>query len=377
MNTSSRKRPLSKGGVAAQADLSHQREQLLHGLDMGPERLGLGFLLGAEQQVTKLDSTTHSHTDSPRHHYTHGKYDSPSTPYSQASPAPQVGWSNYQAAFPTGFACQDTSNPGQEFRSQADDVIDSGDPNVGMIPRFAAPVRNNAPTCPLDSLLLDFLHERRQRTAEGESVHKVIGPQYPSISSLLNPESSVYSHPLSRVFTDILAKFPDISGLPERVAVLYIMFLIMRWQVSPTRENYERLPPWARPLQCQLYTPHPAWLDHLPFPRMREKLVQVCNQPEYHFDNFFIPYTTTLTLSWPYHDTDTLLQSPNSGELMINPVFERHLRNLDNWKLGEVFGRQLPALADTCNISPTSGASTTATRHAGHSTGSSLSPGGS
>jgi hypothetical protein len=113
----------------------------------------------------------------------------------------------------------------------------------------------------------------------------------------------------------------------------------------------------------------------LPFPQMREKLVRTCDQPESHFDNFFFPYTHTLTLSWPYHDTDTLLQSPYSGELMINPVFERHLRNLDNWKLGEAFARALPMLADTCNIATTPGSAST--RPAGHSTDSSTSPGAS
>lgn len=84
------------------------------------------------------------------------------------------------------------------------------------------------PTCPLDTILLDFLHARQREAAEGASSQKLVGPAYPSVSSLLNPEKSVYSHPLSKVFTDVLSKFPDISELPEKVAVLYVMFLIMR-----------------------------------------------------------------------------------------------------------------------------------------------------
>jgi hypothetical protein len=200
--------------------------------------------------------------------------------------------------------------------------------------------------------LLDFLNERRQRAAEGLPVQEVVGPRYPSVSSLLNPANSAFSHPLSKVFTDILSTFPDISTLPERIAVLYVMFLLMRWQISPTQANWERLPEWFRPTHGQLTIDHPAWVDHIPFPVMREKIVQTQETHEIVFDNFFIPFTTTLNLSWPYEDTDALLQGPDGDEVVINPVFERHLRNLKNWSLGERFVKAFPFLAEGCNVGP-------------------------
>jgi len=214
----------------------------------------------------------------------------------------------------------------------------------------AAPIRNGPPTCPLDGLLLDFLHERQQQASEGVSTPKLVGPAYPSVSSLLNPARGVNSHPLSKVFTDILATFPELSTLPEKVAVLYIMFLIMRWQIAPTQENYDRLPDWVTPRPSQLFTPHPAWVDHLPWPKMRDRLVRDYNPRDYLFDNFFIPFTSTLSLNWPYEPTDTLLSSPESDELMINPVFERHLRRLENWSLGPAFAKAFPGLQDTYRL---------------------------
>lgn len=222
---------------------------------------------------------------------------------------------------------------------------------------FSTSVKNCPPSNPLDRLLLDFLQERHQRAAEGICPAEIIGPRYPSLSSLLDPSVARFSHPLSKVFTDILQTFPDLSTLPERVAVLLIMFLIMRWQICPTKENYDRLPDWAKPRPSQLFTPHPAWMDHLPFPRMREKLMRDYygpsrQQPEdiFPFENFFIPYTTTLSLNWPYEDVDVLLQTPDTEELMINPVFERHLRRLDNWTLGESFAQAFPGLVETFNL---------------------------
>ncbi|KAL8866011.1 MAG: hypothetical protein Q9174_006556, partial [Haloplaca sp. 1 TL-2023] len=163
------------------------------------------------------------------------------------------------------------------------------------------------------------------------------------------------------------------------VAVLYIMFLIMRWQISPTRENYDRLPEWMTPRPSQLFTPHPAWVDHLPWPRMRDRM---CGLWEgITLDEWFVPYTTTLSLNWPYEECDTLLSLPRGGgeerndgggrgkgggggggdgggngngneeeQYTINPVFERHLRDLNNWTLGPAFEKAFPNLSDTCKI---------------------------
>jgi hypothetical protein len=293
---------------------------MTHNLDMGPERLGLDFLLDGTQRINKIPNGINGTPEAPS--------------YQQI----------LRASSERGSPAHHRSN---SMGSHAN--YNPGTPTAEMT-GHAAPIRNGPPTCPLDSLLLDFLHERHQQASEGVSTPKLVGPAYPSVSSLLNPARSVNSHPLSKVFTDILATFPDLSTLPEKVAVLYIMFLIMRWQISPTQENYDRLPEWATPRPSQLFTPHPAWVDHLPFPKMRDRLVRDYNPRDYLFDNFFIPFTTTLSLNWPYEPTDTLLSSPESDELMINPVFERHLRRLENWSLGPAFAKAFPGLQDTYRL---------------------------
>lgn len=298
--------------------LDQQRHDLAHGLDLGGERLGLDFLLDPSQRIARMPSDSQFDSSNYRtikHELTASIGSHPSTPYN--------------------------TTPGQDaiLHSNIDPALAS----------YSTPIKNNAPSCPLDSLLLDFLQERRQRAAEGLSTQEIIGPRYPSVSSLLNPQKN--SHPLSKVFTDILQTFPDLHRLPERVAVLYIMFLLMRWQIHPSQENYDRLPTWVQPLPIQLFSPHPAWIDHLPFPQMREKIIRDLDPPQgFSIDHFFIPFTTTLNLNWPYEDTDALLQSPDSDELMINPVFERHLRRLENWTLGEAFHKAHPVLEGTYNM---------------------------
>jgi hypothetical protein len=292
---------------------------MTHNLDMGPERLGLDFLLDGSQRINKIPNGINGTPEAPNYQHILRGSDRGSPAHHRSSS--MGSHTNYNPGIPNG-----------------------------EMTGHAAPIRNGPPTCPLDSLLLDFLHERHQQASEGVSTPKLVGPAYPSVSSLLNPARSINSHPLSKVFTDILATFPDLSTLPEKVAVLYIMFLIMRWQIAPTQENYDRLPEWATPRPSQLFTPHPAWIDHLPWPKMRDRLVRDYNPRDYLFDNFFIPFTATLSVNWPYEPTDTLLSSPDNDELMINPVFERHLRRLENWSLGPAFAKAFPGLQDTYRL---------------------------
>lgn len=88
------------------------------------------------------------------------------------------------------------------------------------LPVCALPIRNTPPSCPLDGLLLDFLADQRKQAINGVSLQELIGPNYPSFLSLVNPQRNQYSHPLSKVFVDMIVTFPDISTLPEQVAIL-------------------------------------------------------------------------------------------------------------------------------------------------------------
>ncbi|KAJ5950508.1 uncharacterized protein N7479_008921 [Penicillium vulpinum] len=284
-----------------------QRHDITHGLDLGSEeRLGFNFLLDALHSVPKVERLHRSHSENLR--------------------------------------CSQLNSPSSIYPHPLTTTSEHGPP------AFAAPIQNLPATCPLDNILLDFLHSRQREAAQGIPRQNLAGPPYPSVSSLLNPERSVYSHPVSKVFTDILRAFPDISSLPEQVAVLYTMFLLMRWQIYPTQENYERLPEWFTPRPTQILHPHPAWMDYVPWPGMRDRIIT--NYQNYPFENWFIPFTRGMCLNWPYEDTDCLLSAGESDELVINPVFERHMRNLSNWSLGPCFAEAYPSLADTTLIKP-------------------------
>ncbi|KAA8651781.1 hypothetical protein EYZ11_003978 [Aspergillus tanneri] len=303
-----RRNSSSASATSFRIAFDYQRQNLTHGLDFGTdERMGFNFLLDASQQVPRVEGFRRSSEN----------FRPP--PLSAPAIYPPPPHQGPMAEHP--------------------------------LPAHLTLVRNIAPTCTLDAILLDFLHHRQQEAAQGVPKQKLVGPPYPSVSSLLNPEKSVYSHPLSKVFTDILRSFPDISSLPEQVAVLYSMFVLMRWQIYPTQENYDRIPEWLTPRPSQLFTPHPAWIDYLPWPRMRDRVVMAYR--DYPFESWYTPFTSTLCVNWPYDATDCLLSTGDSDELIINPVFERHFRNLNNWTLGPAFAEVYPSLVETTKIKPT------------------------
>lgn len=228
-------------------------------------------------------------------------------------------------------------------------------------PRSAVPVyaqlpNNAAATCPLDSLLIDFIASRRALLASGAPMHEVLGPEYPSWAVLHDPSNSGQRdscHPVSALLIDILSKFPDISRLADRVAVLYIMFLLMRWFICPCEGCYTRLPEWVRPIPEQLEKGpgHAVWMDNVPWPGMRKILATSFATEAVRFEDFFVPYTTSISLNWPYSADEVLMPAEGVegaaggvGGLTLNPSFESHLRVLGNWSLGRKFEVRFPEL---------------------------------
>ncbi|RMZ87074.1 hypothetical protein DV736_g5703, partial [Chaetothyriales sp. CBS 134916] len=216
------------------------------------------------------------------------------------------------------------------------------------------------PTCTLDSILIDFYHAQRA-TELSNPVSSDQIPAYPSVSYLLNPSSSHAQRidPVSELMTNIISKFPNISALPEQAAVLLAMFYLVRWQLNPTEENYLRMPEWMQPTEAQLDIPHPAWIDFLHWPRMRDKMV--ANYQDFLFDNWFIPYTVAISVNWPYEPSDCLLKMPlgaaqgdaddaDDAEVIFNPVFERHVRRLENWSVSPTVIDAFPTLEGTCTV---------------------------
>lgn len=124
-----------------------------------------------------------------------------------------------------------------------------------------------------------------------------------------------------------------------------------------------------RPLRFPLHT---KLTSHRP--RLRDAMIQTPTHAQPHFDQFFIPYTTSLSVNWPYCDSDVLLpstfqptasspESTTTGAAQqaeepawrMNPAFETHIRNLENWSLGPPFRDAFPNWGEAVRIIEGSG----------------------
>ncbi|KAI9705852.1 MAG: hypothetical protein M1836_005258 [Candelina mexicana] len=186
--------------------------------------------------------------------------------------------------------------------------------NQPSIYAFEIPIRNVAPTCQVDNILLSFMHRQRNEYVGGATEQQLIGPAYPSVSSLINPDKR--AHPVSK------------------------------WQISPNPSTYDALPDWLTPRASQLVTFHPIWMDQIPWPKLRDRVIT--EQATYNTIEFQTNFTASTTINWPYRPMDALVFQ--NDEVLMNPVFERHIQCLDNWSIGAPFATRYPELAGCCKF---------------------------
>ncbi|KAJ5753584.1 Polyketide synthase enoylreductase [Penicillium nucicola] len=177
-----------------------------------------------------------------------------------------------------------------------------------------------------DQILLDFIISRRSMLARGVPLADVLGAEQICPSDLLNPTAAPSSHAISRIMAEVLTTFPHVN-MPEKLAFMYLMHHTTRWQISPNSESYARMPVWLRPTVMQVTIPHAAWIDNIPWPRVRDILIG--DPDRYPFAVFSELYSQHVTISWPYDCEDIVVNSEEGKPL--NTIFEKHILRLSNW----------------------------------------------
>lgn len=76
-------------------------------------------------------------------------------------------------------------------------------------------------------------------------------------------------------------------------------------------------------------------------------------QPEkYPFEQFSEVYSLHVTISWPHREDDIIVNLQEGADqsyslqAMVNPIFERHIRDLDNWAVATGFKDCYPEMSE-------------------------------
>ncbi|KAH7371321.1 hypothetical protein BKA64DRAFT_715482 [Cadophora sp. MPI-SDFR-AT-0126] len=120
----------------------------------------------------------------------------------------------------------------------------------------------------------------------------------------------------------------------------YFIFLTF-----PTEENLKKIPRWLWPTKWQLRQDHPGVIDFVIWPGVRSALVQNCQT--YKLPELF----ADLTRNFEFHDAQiwpnsvVIKASSDGTQLEIDPVFQKSMSDLRNYRVGPQFCQKYPRLA--------------------------------
>jgi len=135
---------------------------------------------------------------------------------------------------------------------------------------------------------------------------------------------------------------------PERLGIGWLSYHLSRWLLRPSRETYERLPHFLRPVQGQMEVRHPLVLDFLPWPRLRLNIIRrwhvYCNSR----DDLFGMFACCVKIRWPWGED--ILERDDTNELRIKKRFYDTFMNQNGWGLTPEFITRYPDLVEGMDI---------------------------
>lgn len=132
-----------------------------------------------------------------------------------------------------------------------------------------------------------------------------------------------------------------------KLASVYVLACLMRWLLNPTQETYATVPALMRPTLQQRMRSHPASVDVVAMPAIRDALIDNMR------DFLDAILQAGLDVSWPRSVNEALLVIRPKGanirntdeHVFISPEFAAHVGNPKNWILGRKILAHFPELA--------------------------------
>ncbi|KAI6784676.1 uncharacterized protein J7T54_006722 [Emericellopsis cladophorae] len=247
---------------------------------------------------------------------------------------------------------------GLDMNLGLDTDLDTGlDVNLPPDADWAVPIRHMPPTNRLDRFITGTIETWRGRLSIHHSAELSAASQFPNVSALLeHPEDAEADgpsvpdsgQPLSSAASAHLHGSP-LQPLVERLGMVYCLSHLVRWLVCLSRDTYDRMPAFMRPTSLQRAVPHPAWVDLVLFPTARDDIIRLRDWSPDRFEAYRAATARSLSVNWPYADSGAVVESESGDHegqrAALNPIFEAHVRNLDNWTVGAEVAAAFPYMA--------------------------------
>ncbi|KAF2789709.1 hypothetical protein K505DRAFT_378033 [Melanomma pulvis-pyrius CBS 109.77] len=128
-------------------------------------------------------------------------------------------------------------------------------------------------------------------------------------------------------------------GLPERLAILYMMHLQNRYYTDPTPHNQRKLPSWylRRPSQD---IAHSCAIDYFVWPGIRERFV--FNEHRYCSNLFWQLFTLGFRILWPFEFRDCYSYNIDTNQYSLSHAFTERISDINAWAMKPSFFEPWP-----------------------------------
>ncbi|KAL4976225.1 hypothetical protein BDW66DRAFT_135431 [Aspergillus desertorum] len=139
-------------------------------------------------------------------------------------------------------------------------------------------------------------------------------------------------------------------GALERLAILRVVSLTLRYLSDPSESNLTYLPRFMRQRPSQHRIIHKPLIDFVVWPSLRERLIMFPHQ--HCSEKFWSMFWTCFRFTWPYRLQDAFLQQGQTGLYRFSDAFTKSFHDLQNWCMTDDFFREFPDLEADVNMLP-------------------------
>jgi len=118
---------------------------------------------------------------------------------------------------------------------------------------------------------------------------------------------------------------------------------LIQYRENPTKENLIRVPVFLRPRPSQEKIQHPAVIDFLVWPGLRDRLV--FEHKKYTSTGAFsAAFVENFNFHWPYSDQEMFAYSPVHNRYEVSKIFLDYAYNFKNWTMKPGFFKKFPEM---------------------------------
>ncbi|KAH7143491.1 hypothetical protein EDB81DRAFT_795780, partial [Dactylonectria macrodidyma] len=128
----------------------------------------------------------------------------------------------------------------------------------------------------------------------------------------------------------------------ERLVMFWAIYTLLSILIFPTPQNLARCPPWIRPLPAQFAHSHPPWVDFLPWPLLRNRLVHFYGDFQETNLASTLLASTHVDAKWRTWPRPLITTNKTQTDLVLDPEFQTHIFALENIQVDSQFMRSFP-----------------------------------